>query len=441
MSQHLTSRFWLCAVLGWGSVLLAVLVKEVEPLALGLPFIWALVFSFVDGWWPHASIDEITLSSIRIVEGDKLMLSMVLSSSRPVPWFEVEVQVPALLTPVGTLRTVGSLPANTVRPVNIELVANRWGVTGPQWITIVGRDRLGMTERVQHVAVANRVRVHPPTERLTSLIPLEKTRQVTGDHRSTRRGGGTELAEVRPYRSGDPVRMIHSRLSARRGTPMVLERHPDQSADIVIFVDSVQDIGAGLETSLRWTVTAAIALTQRHLRSMDRVGVLDRGAGVRWLPPELGRRALHNIVDALLSTVVLQGRAGDQQTVPVARIPRGATVFCVSPLISTVVRQDLVVLRRRGHEVIVIQPEMRVSGAQGPGAAGSGISAPSGLGQTGQDRSGSMLAERVFRVGNEVTRRSLTEQGIVVIPWNPNEPLEPTLQRMGQHLGRFRSKV
>ncbi len=417
MSRHFTSRFWLFVLFGWGSICFAVIFKEVEPIAVGLPFIWVLVFSLVDGWWPAASVDELSLSSDRIIEGDKIVLEMVVSSSRAVPWLEIEVQIPADLDTTGSLRLVASLPADSLREVKFEFVANRWGVTGPQWITLVGRDRLGLTENVQHIAIANRVRVHPPTERLTSLVPLDKTRQVTGDHRSKRRGGGTELAEVRPYRGGDPVRMIHSRLSARRGTPMVLERHPDQSADIVIFVDSVQDVGSDLDTTLRWTVTAAIALTQRHLRSMDRVGILDRGAGVRWLQPELGRMALHNIVDALLSTVVLQGRSSDEQVVPVARIPRGATVFCISPLISVVIRQDLVGLRRRGHEVIVIRPN-----------------------QATVAEAGSELAERVFRVGNEITRRSLAEQGIVVIAWNPSEPLEPTLQRMGQHLGRFRTK-
>lgn len=415
MSCHLTTRFWQCVAVTWGGVVFALVVKAIEPVIIVLPFIWALVFSIVDGWWPQVSLLHARVSSERVIEGDEIELEIDLLSPRSLGWLEIEVQVPASMSPTESLRSVCSLEAATSRTVRFGLVARRWGVTGPDWVTLVARDRLGMTERVQHVPLAFQVRVHPRTERLASLIPPTTTRPVTGDHRSTRRGTGTELAAVRPYRAGDPVRLIHSRLSARRGEAMVLERHPDESADIVVFVDSVQDVGVGLETSLRWTVTAATALTTCHLGSMDRVGVLDRGAGVRWLPPKLGRRALHQIVDALLSTTVLRARMDDEYVVPVDRVPAGATIFCVSPLLSAVVRQDLLALRRRGHQVIAIQPELRRATSEGNG-----------------------LAERVVRVGAQSRRTALTTQGVLVIPWNPDEPLEPTIRSMGQLVNRNR---
>lgn len=416
MTRHLTSRFWQCAVFGWAGVFFAMVSKEIEPLALSMPFIWAIVFSYVDGWWPQVTVTTVELSSERLIEGDELLLHVSLTASADISWLETEVQIPASLVATGPMRFVGTATAQREIQQTFRMQAIRWGVTGPQWLTVVTRDRLGMTERVEHLAIAQQTRVHPPTERLTSLIPLDFTRQVTGDHRSSRRGAGSELAEVRPYRVGDPIRSVHGGLSARRGVPMVLERHPDESADVVLFLDSVQDIGEGLDTSLRWTVTAAMALTQRHLRSMDRVGILDRGAGVRWLQPALGRRALHTIVEALLSTAVLRPRMDDQHVVPVDRIPRGATIFCISPLASTVVRQDLLVLRRRGHEVLVIQPQLVRS------QLGAAIS----------------LAERIGRVQTGVYRSDLVSQGIVVIPWNSDEPLEPTMRLIGNHLSRFR---
>ena len=402
-------------MLGWGGVLMALVVKDTGPLAFGAPFLWAIVFSLVDGWWPIVSVPEVELETPRVIEGDDVEFRVSLSAPRSVPWMEAELQLPAALEGAGSLRWVEPLHAGEAANRTFTLRAVRWGVTGPEWLTIVTRDHLGMSERVQHLAINNRMRVHPPTERLTSLIPLARTRTVTGDHRSKRRGAGTELAEVRPYRPGDPIRQIHSRLSQRRGTPMVLERHPDESSDVVLYVDSVQDVGIDLDSSLRWTVTAAIALSQRHLRSMDRIGILDRGAGVRWLSPKLGRRALHEIVDALLSTAVLRPRGEDLNTVPFARIPRGATIFAVTPLLSTVASSDLLSLRRRGHEVIVIQPQPKPAIAE--------VSA---------------LAHRVFRVSNEVRRRSLTDSGVVVIPWNPDEPLEPTLARTGRNINRLR---
>ena len=415
MSRHLTYRFWLCVVLGVGGLLLALLTKSIEPLGFGAPFLWAIVFSVVDGWWPVVNVPEVELSSPRVIEGDDVQFHVRFNAPRAVPWLEAELQLPASLEGAESLRWVQPVEAGENIERTFVLKAVRWGVTGPEWLTISTKDRLGLSERVQHLAIGNRMRVHPPTETLTSLIPLAYTRSVTGDHRSKRRGSGTELAEVRPYRTGDPIRQIHTRLSGRRGTPMVLERHPDESSDIVLFVDSVQDVGIDLDSSLRWTVTAAIALSQRHLRSMDRVGILDRGAGVRWLPPKLGRRALHEIVDSLLSTAVLRPRGDDLGSVPTNLIPRGATIFAISPLLSTVVSADLQRLRRRGHEVIVIQPQPKPSSAV--------VSA---------------TAHRVFRVTNEVRRRTLAESGVVVVPWNPDEPLEPTLRRTGRNINRLR---
>ena len=54
-------------------------------------------------------------------------------------------------------------------------------------------------------------------------------------------------------------------------------------------------------------------------------------------------------------------------------------------------------------------------------------------------REASPTAQRIFRVTNEARRRQLTDHGIVVIPWNPDEPLEPTLRRMGRNIGRIRT--
>ena len=193
-------------------------------------------------------------------------------------------------------------PLHDRRSFSIDLKAHRWGAAGPEWVVVTSRDRLGLSERVLRHPLNMPVRVHPPAERLTSLIPLYRERPVTGEHRAKSKGAGSEFAEIRPYRHGDSVRMIHPQLSARRGEPMVIERHPDRSSNIVLLVDSAQDLGVDIDTSLRWTITAAMALGERHLRAQDRLGLLDVGRNIRWIPPRLGRRHLHTVVDSLLAT-------------------------------------------------------------------------------------------------------------------------------------------
>ena len=412
LSRHLTHRFWICLFVGWGGAALSLVSRTVEPLALTSPFLAALALSLASGWWPRVRTQRSTISSPRVVEGDQLEFSMELVADRPT-WTELELQFPAALTPVGPTRFVAMI--HDRRTFTAPVRADRWGAAGPEWAVVTTRDRLGVSERVERIALQLPVRVHPPSERLKSLIPLYRERPVTGEHRARAKGPGSELAEVRPYRFGDPVRMVHPGLTARRGTPMVIERHPDRSSDVVLLVDSAQDLGVGLDTTLRWTVTAAMALGERHLRAQDRVGLIDLGHGVRWLPARLGRRHLHTVVDTLLATEVLARQPAGTVRVPPSGLPPSATIVAISPLLSEAVLSALVDLRSRHHEILVVKPSL-----------------PEPRGDVG------LLARRVFRVGNELNQRWLRDRGVVVIPWSTGDPLEHVMRRVVGNLGRQR---
>ena len=417
MNRHLTLRFWFCASLGFGGAAVSLVAKALEPAALGAPFLAVLLLSLIDGWWQPVNLNSPTVSPPRVIEGDQLSFSLELESERPIPWVELEVQFPATLTPNGPSRFVTALSGR--RRFDIPVTANRWGSAGPEWAVVTTRDRFGVSELVTRYPLHAPVRIHPPSERLASLLPLHRQRPVTGEHRSRRVGSGSELAEVRPYRFGDPIRMIHPRLSQRRQTPMVVERHPDQSSDVVLVIDSAQDLGVDMDTTLRWTVTAATALAERHLRAQDRVGLMDIGRGVRWLPARLGRRHLHTVVDALLSTEVLPRQHRDHAFVFPAKLPRSATIIAISPLLTALILTALVELRSHGHEVIVIKPLLLDD----------------------DDDSVSLLARRIFRVGNELNERWLVERGAVVVPWSTGDSLEHLMRRVVGNLGRARQRL
>ncbi len=404
MTRHLTHRFWLCLVIGLGGLTLALLFRALEPAALTAPFIGALAFSLADGWWHEIRVISTKVSENRVVEGDILTFSVTIEADQ-LTEADIEIQFPPMLVPVSPARFVAAVSGR--RTFSVELEARRWGAAGPEWVLITNRDRLGLSERVYRHAVNTPVRVHPPAERLTSLIPLHRERPVTGEHRAKSKGAGSEFAEIRPYRHGDSVRMIHPQLTARRGTPMVIERHPDRSSTIVLLVDSAQDLGVDIETSLRWTVTAAMALGERHLRAQDRLGLLDLGRAIRWIPPRLGRRHLHTIVDSLLATEVFPQDINPQQAVLPANLPSSASIVAISPLLNERTLSMLVTLRSRGHDIMVIKPALPEP-----------------------EDTISSLARRVFAVGNELNERWLRERQVVVIPWKPEDSLEHVLRRV-----------
>ncbi|MFV0259054.1 MAG: DUF58 domain-containing protein [Acidimicrobiales bacterium] len=415
MQNQLTVRFWACALLAMAITILAVGFRFPHLAALALPLAAAIAVSVADGWWVPATVTA-GITPPRVVEGDQVELTIDVSSERRIPLADLEIQLPATLEPLAPTRYV--FPLDGSYQVRIPLRASRWGAMGPEWAVLTTSDRLGLSQRLHQVPLHLPVRVHPPAEQLSSLVPLYRERPVTGEHRSRRHGHGSELAEVRPYRFGDPVRMISPRLSRRRNEPMVIERHPDRSSDVVLMVDSAQDLGVDLDTTLRVTVTAATALAERHLRAQDRVGLIDVGAGVRWFPTRLGRRHLHQIVDALLATEVQPRQVRDAEFRIPANLPRSATVVAISPLLAERTLNALVQLRNRGHEVIVIKPELPPI-----------------------DASVSELARRIFRVGNELNERWLVQRGVLIIPWARGDSLDHLMRRVVGNLGRARLRA
>jgi uncharacterized protein (DUF58 family) len=413
MTRHLTHRFWLCFTIGIGGLLLALLTRSVEPAALASPFLGALAFSVAEGWWQQVTVGSAQLSADRVVEGDTLTFSLEISSDQRTV-VDVEIQFPPSLTPISPARFVATL--HGARTFSVKLEAVRWGAAGPEWVVVTNRDGLGLTERVLRHPLNMPVRVHPPAERLTSLVPLYRERPVTGEHRARSKGAGSEFAEIRPYRHGDSVRMIHPQLSARRGEPMVIERHPDRSSTIVLMVDSAQDLGVDIDTSLRWTITAAMALGERHLRAQDRLGLLDVGRTIRWLPARLGRRHLHTVVDSLLATEVFPREVNAERATLPANLPASATIVAISPLLNERTLSLLVTLRSRGHEIMVIKPALPEP-----------------------EPWVSTLARRIFTVGNDLNERWLRERGVTVIPWKPEDSLEHVLRRVVRNIGRSRN--
>ncbi len=406
MSRHLTWRFWLYLVLGAGLTVVGLSAPPGDATSwfvAASPLVAIIVLSLLDGWWRTAHIDRVSLSRLRTIEGDELSVNVDLRCPQPVSIVDLELQLPAQLEPISAPRVVQALDGDS--RVRFDVRAVQWGVTGPEFLNLVTKDRFGLSETIQQFPLANRVHVHPSAERIQAMVNAAMTRSAIGDHRSVARGPGVELAEVRSYNNSDPVRRIHPALSLRQGRPMVAERHTEQATDVVLFIDAVQDVGTPLDSTLRSTVAAAIGLQERHFRSMDRVGILDRSTGVRWLSPALGRRAGHIIIDTLLSAQVMQDRRGDLPSLPMSSLHNRSLILAISPLYSEVFVSDLAQLRRNGFSVVVLQVDRPYGPDIGP------------------------IEQRMARVNATWQQRRLAELGVTVLPWNTSLPIEPVLRR------------
>jgi uncharacterized protein (DUF58 family) len=340
----------------------------------------------------------------RVLEGDRVMVAYELCAARGADWVELSASAPSGLrgAPDREVRVLRLLPDER-RRVEVTLTAERWGGYRLGQAHLWASGALGGVSFSSAFEPFASVRVMPGVERLRTLVAPARTQSAVGARRSNVRGEGLELAEVRPYVAGDPVRRLHWRATARMGTPYVADRHPERSADVVLFLDTFAELPDGArEPTLTLTVRAAAALAQAHLRERDRVGLVAFGGMLQWLAPASGVVHALRIADALARReVVMTYVAREVSVVPPAILPARALVIAITPLLDERGSRALIDLLARGHDVAVVE-----------------IDAPSLLGRSDDP------ALRLWALRRAAMRVRLAELGAVVVTWDGASPVE-----------------
>jgi uncharacterized protein (DUF58 family) len=117
-------------------------------------------------------------------------------------------------------------------------------------------------------------------------------RTLSGSRRATGVGLGTELAQLRPYESGDDVRHIDAAASARTAALHVRVHVPERALTTWIVLDLSPSMAFGTAARLKVDVAegAALVFARLGLRRAGSVGVVACGVpgepgGIRVLPP------------------------------------------------------------------------------------------------------------------------------------------------------------
>jgi len=115
-------------------------------------------------------------------------------------------------------------------------------------------------------------------------------------------GVGTEFERLRDYLPDDDYRRINWKATARTGRPITVEYEVERAQNVVILLDLGRLMGTpvGEMDKLDHAVKACVMLSHVVLLRGDRVGLMTFADGVNtFLPPNKGRRQLHNIVSHL----------------------------------------------------------------------------------------------------------------------------------------------
>jgi uncharacterized protein (DUF58 family) len=152
------------------------------------------------------------------------------------------------------------------------------------------------------------------------------------------------------------VRRVNWPATARRGAPVISDRHPERNADVVLFLDTFAEARRMHEGTLVRAVRAADTLAAAHLAQRDRVGLVAFGGMAHWLLPSAGTAQLERIADALLrSEIVFSYVLRNVKVLPPRSLPPHALVIALTPLLDERTATALSDLRGRGHDLVVVE--------------------------------------------------------------------------------------
>jgi uncharacterized protein (DUF58 family) len=181
----------------------------------------------------------------------------------------------------------------------------------------------------------------PTPEALLRALDLTVGRRIRGlipgEYRAHDLGGGTELAQVRPYEPGDDVRRIDWNVTARMMVPHVRVHVPERALTAWLLLDVSPSMTFGTADRRKADVAEGVAVAIGHLATQrgNRLGVVTFGSSRdRRIPPAAGRTGLLAMLMAARVDAVEEGTGAttpaDAIRIANAAAPRGGVVLLVS---------------------------------------------------------------------------------------------------------------
>ena len=181
----------------------------------------------------------------------------------------------------------------------------------------------------------------PTPDALLRALDLTIGRRIrgllAGEYRAHDLGGGTEIAQVRPYEPGDDVRRIDWNVTARTMVPHVRVHVPERALTAWLLLDVSPSMTFGTADRRKADVAEGVAVAIGHLTTQrgNRLGVVTfGGARDRRLPPAAGRAGLLGLLLASRVETIDEGvgaiSPSDALRLANAASPRGGLVVLVT---------------------------------------------------------------------------------------------------------------
>ncbi len=322
------------------------------------------------------------LSQTQVFFGEEIVFEIEINNRKPLPlpWLQIEDELPEKVTLLKGKATVthdDRVILNNIFPINMyHRVKRRFPmkclqrgcfVFGPT--NIRSGDLFGFFRRNMKIDKLDYLLVYP------RLVPLEKlgipSQQLFGDIRLKHHlfQDPVLTAGVRDYHSGDSLKRIHWKSSARLGKLQTKVYEPTTTIDISIFLD-VRTLRAPLWGSVyqlqELGIIAAASISQDALKAGYRVGLYVNqitrfSQGMVTVPHSQHPDQMLRILEAL-------AQLHQVETIPIVRfireearnLPWGSTLLVISAQPVDELVATLLDLKRVGRSVALV----KVGGAE-----------------------------------------------------------------------------
>ena len=420
MTRRASPRLEGYAVVAGVALVASLALRRPELAVAAAPFALLLAFGLRPTEKPRIRA-SFSLDEDRVLEGHEVEGRLEVVAESSVDRLELLLVLPSGVEVVEGRDAVAlRLRRGEQRTIPLSVRCARWGLYDVGALELRARDPLRILVWEERVEPTHRLRAYPRGEELLRILPPRETQVFTGSEVARAKGDGIEYADIREYVPGDRLRSINWRASARRGTFVVNERHPERNTDVVLFVDSFADVRLEGRSTLDDAVRATATLASRYLERRDRVGLVTFGGVLRWLQPGMGPGQRLRLVETLLETGVEPTYTWrDVNVIPARILPPKALVLAITPLVDPRFVTTIADLRARGYDVAVVEvdPVPLVD-----------------AGRTERDR----LAYRVWLLQREALRSRIVRLGIGVGRWTEDVELEAALEGVRTYRRRAR---
>jgi uncharacterized protein (DUF58 family) len=162
---------------------------------------------------------------------------------------------------------------------------------------------LGLWWRQRFQGGEQAVKVYPnfaPVKKYAALASGHRLEQL-GIHQRRRRGEGSEFHQLRDYRSGDSLRQLDWKATARMRRLISKDYQDERDQQVVCLLDCGRRMRSldGRLSHFDHTLSALLLLAYVALRQGDAVGLLTFAGPPRWLPPRRKRGTLDRLMAAV----------------------------------------------------------------------------------------------------------------------------------------------